>query len=443
MSEVPGALGAIIAAHRGGEGGGVTSVCSAHPLVLEATMREAVSHEGVILVEATSNQVNQDGGYTGLRPAEFRAQVRQIAERCKVDPDRLRLGGDHLGPNPWRAEPAAQAMARAEELVDAYARAGYTKIHLDCSMPCGDDAGPLSDAVVSERAARLLAAAERAAVDRGAISYVIGTEVPVPGGATEAIDALTPTTPEAARATLAAHRAAFDAAGFAGVWPRVAALVVQPGVEFDEWRVIDYDAARTHALQQVLSDEPGMVFEAHSTDYQSADALTALVRDHWAVLKVGPGLTFALREALFALELIERELIPAERRSHLRRTLEERMVADPRWWQSHYGTGAASSLARAFSYSDRVRYYWPDPAVHAAQERLLANLTEVALPLPLLSQALPVQYARVRAGELATEPQALIIDHISDVLRAYRHACRGGRPRPSDRDRPAGAGTVH
>ena len=417
------ALGALVAAHRRDRGHGITSVCSAHPLVLEAVCADAAGHGEAVLIEATSNQVNQDGGYTGLRPRDFRDQVLQIASRHDLRPDRIVLGGDHLGPNPWRSRPAHDAMARAEELVVAFAEAGYTKIHLDCSMPCADDPAPLTDAIVSDRAARLLARAERAAPDPDAVSYVIGTEVPEPGGAMEAIAALQPTTPAAARATLAAHRAAFDAAGVGDVWGRVRALVVQPGVEFDEWRVVDYEPAQTRSLRGVLGHEPGMVFEAHSTDYQTAAALAALVHDHWAVLKVGPGLTFALREALFALEAIERELCPPEERSDLQAILEARMLAEPAWWEGHYGHEGDARLARRFSYSDRARYYWPDAEVHAAQERLFANLHAVSLPLPLLSQALPAQYARVRAGDLTPEPRALVIDQIADVLRAYRWAC--------------------
>src|SRR5690606_8341366 len=137
----------------------------------------------------------------------------------------------------------------------------------------------------------------------------IGTEVPVPGGATEAIEGLAVTTPEAALATIQAHRDAFAEAGLADAWQRVVASVVQPGVEFDHHDVIDYDSAEAQALSQAVASVPGMVFEAHSTDYQTRDALAALVRDHFAILKVGPGLTFALREALWALDAIEREWI--------------------------------------------------------------------------------------------------------------------------------------
>ncbi len=418
------ALGDLVRRHRAGQPVGITSVCSAHPLVLEAAMREAAAAGGPVLIEATSNQVDQTGGYTGMRPPDFRALVEDIAERCGVTPARVILGGDHLGPNRWRDLPTAAAMDRAEALVAAYAEAGYTKLHLDCSMACADDAQPLTDEIVSGRAARLMAVAEAAAPAPGALSYVIGTEVPVPGGAAEAISGLSPTTPAAARATLQAHHRALAEAGLEAVWPRVRGLVVQPGVEFDEWHVVDYAPGQTSDLRRVLDTEPHMVFEAHSTDYQTPACLAALVRDHWAVLKVGPGLTFALREALFGLEAIERELCPDHRRSHLSEVLDERMLADPTVWNRYYGGDQRQQrLARRFSFSDRLRYYWPEPEVSAAEERLLDNLSDIELPLPLLSQAMPVQYARIREGSLPPEPRPLVIDHVCDVLRAYRRAC--------------------
>jgi D-tagatose-1,6-bisphosphate aldolase subunit GatZ/KbaZ len=377
----------------------------------------------LVLVEATSNQVNQDGGYTGMRPPDFRALVRGAAQAAGLGEDRVLLGGDHLGPNPWRERPAEEAMALAEEMVRGYAAAGFTKIHLDCSMACGGDPSPPGDALVSERAARLARVAESAAEGRP-ISYVIGTEVPVPGGAAEAIHGLQPTPAAAARATLQAHREAFARAGLDDVWPRVRGLVVQPGVEFDEWSVVDYEPGRTVGLQEVLGDEPGIVFEAHSTDYQTPGRLAVLVRDHWAILKVGPGLTFALREALFALEAIERELSPPGEHSRLREVLEERMLARPGYWEPYYGGEAATRrMARVYSFSDRLRYYWPDPAVEAAVGRLLANLSQVEIPLPLLAAWLPLEYARVREGSLGAEPRELVLDHVGAVLRDYRRAC--------------------
>jgi D-tagatose-1,6-bisphosphate aldolase subunit GatZ/KbaZ len=426
-------LASLVARHRGGERVGITSVCSANPLVLEATMREAAAAGGaagagagaggLVLVEATSNQVNQDGGYTGMQPPDFRDFVHGVARTAGIEEERVLLGGDHLGPNPWREQPAEEAMERAEALVRGYAAAGFTKIHLDCSMACGGDPSPPGDALVSERAARLARVAEDAGGGRP-LSYVIGTEVPVPGGAAETIHGLEPTSAAAARATLRAHRQAFSRAGLDAVWPRVRGLVVQPGVEFDEWSVEDYEPGRTGELQQVLGDEPGIVFEAHSTDYQTPERLAALVRDHWAILKVGPGLTFALREALFALEAIERELCPSDEHSRLSAVLEDRMLARPGYWDRYYGGDEETRrLARVYSFSDRLRYYWPDPQVDEAVGRLLSNLERVEIPLPLLAAWLPLEYARVRARELDLEPRALVLDHVGAVLRDYRRAC--------------------
>ena len=415
----------LIRRQQAGEAVGLTSVCSAHPLVLEAAVLHVRESGGTLLVEATSNQVDQDGGYTGMRPQDFRRLVLDLAERHGLASERIVLGGDHLGPNRWRELPPEEAMGHAEELVAAYVTAGFTKLHLDCTFLCAGDPSPLSDETVAMRAARLMAAAEHAAGQRsGELRYVIGTEVPPPGGERSGSGAVTPTSPSSASETLLAHRAALAAQGLSRCWPQIAALVVQPGVDFDQMDVLDYERERTVELRHVLDSEPAMVFEAHSTDYQSADALRALVEDHWAILKVGPALTFALREAMFALSAIEGELLDAAERSRLPEVIDERMCANPEQWRDYYGGNSEQQrLARRYSYSDRLRYYWPDPAVAEAQKRLLSNLERVAIPLPLLSLHMPRQYARVRAGELRSGARALVLDRVRDVLRGYDRAC--------------------
>lgn len=413
--------------HKTGETVGVYSVCSAHPVVLEAAIAQAAADDGYVLIEATSNQVDQFGGYTGLRPADFRELVFSIADRLGFERDRVVLGGDHLGPNRWQKLPAAEAMANADVLVAAYVEAGYTKIHLDCSMSCAGDPMPLGDDLVAQRSARLARVAEQTAANlgmQGRQLYVIGTEVPVPGGAHETLGELTPTAPSAARETLARHREAFAAAGIADAWERIIALVVQPGVEFDHLQVVDYRRERTEELRPILDDEPGMVFEAHSTDYQLPARLAELVEDHWAILKVGPGLTFAMREALFALAKIEDELLPDSARSHLVDVIERRMLAEPGYWQNYYeGDEDEQRIARRYSYSDRLRYYWPDPEIEEAEATLYANLSVRTIPLPLIAQFLPDQYERVRAGDLEVSPRALVLDKVRDALRPYASAC--------------------
>lgn len=403
---------------------GIYSVCSAHPWVIRAAAEQAAEDGSLLLVEATSNQVNQFGGYTGMRPADFRSFVLEHASAAGLDLSRIILGGDHLGPNPWRKLPSAEAMAHAETMVAEYAAAGFTKIHLDASMACADDATHPTDEIVAERAARLCAAAEDAYVSGDRPIYVIGTEVPVPGGATHAVHELAATSTDAAAQTLSVHKRIFEQ-HLPGVWARVIALVVQPGVEFDHDAVIDYDSAKAAKLSAWLHAQPEpIVFEAHSTDYQLPDAYTALVHDGFAILKVGPGLTFAMREALDALEDIEVQLIEEPRRSRLSATLEAAMLREPENWLPYYeGTAEHQALLRRYSYSDRVRYYWAKPEVIQAVDRLIRNLSSIAIPESMLSRYLPAQYLRLRKGEIASDPASLIVDRIRDVLRDYAAAC--------------------
>ena len=213
-----------------------------------------------------------------------------------------------------------------------------------------------------------------------------------------------------------------------GAWDRVIALVVQPGVEFDLERVIDYERSATEELRRVLDDHDRLVFEAHSTDYQTRASLRALVEDHWAVLKVGPALTFAMREALFALAAIEAELVAEGERSELVSVVEHRMQEEPGYWEGYYPGGpAARRLLRRYSYSDRIRYYWSYPDVEDARKRLFSNLATREIPETLLSQYLPRQYERVRRGGLDNGPEALVFDRIRDTLEDYAVASRPDR----------------
>ena len=406
---------------------GITSVCSAHPLVLDAALLQAQADGQPALIEATCNQVNQDGGYTGMTPAAFRDQVLGIAGRVGLARDRVILGGDHLGPNPWRHLEAEAAMQRAEAMVAAFAAAGYAKIHLDASMGCRGEPASLPDEITAGRAAHLARTAEDAATRAGAALpfYVVGTEVPTPGGALERIEHLDITAPQAAAETYAVHRQAFAAAGLEAAFERVIALVVQPGVEFGHENVAIYDPARAQALSAALDGLPGLVFEAHSTDYQPLASLRALVRDGFAILKVGPGLTFALREALYALDHVAAALDPDWREQSLAAVMERVMLAHPEPWRSHYqGTPEQQRVLRHYSYSDRIRYYWPDPAVQNAVEQLLVRLAEIAIPETLVSQFLPTLYPLVAAGALPPTPGTLLIEAVRDVLRTYAAACR-------------------
>ena len=425
----------IIEQNRGGAPVGTYAVCSSHPWVLESAIRQAMGDNSLLHIESTSSQVNQFGGYSGQTPSQFAETVCRAARDAGLPPERVLLGADHLGPYPWRGESSASAMEKGSQLAHQCVLAGYQKIHLDASMSCADDTTPLDQGTIAERAALLCAAAENAVQQlpprSAAPLYVIGTEVPIPGGEVGPGQPPAVTTADDASNTLNAFASAFHKHGLSAAWERVVGLVVQPGVEFGDDVVWDYEAQKTRALTAALPAHPALVYEAHSTDYQGAGALTQMVKGHFAILKVGPALTFAFREAVFALSAIERELLgsqSATRLSRVREELEAAMLHNPIYWRTYYhGDAMELQLARAFSLSDRCRYYWPEPAVQKELDQLLANLAACRVPLGLLSQYLPLECEAVRRGALKADPSAMVHHHIRAVLETYAAACRPGK----------------
>jgi D-tagatose-1,6-bisphosphate aldolase subunit GatZ/KbaZ len=399
--------------------------------VLEAAARQAIEDASVLHIESTSAQVNQFGGYTGHTPTSFAAWVHCLAKNAGLTADRVLVGGDHLGPFPWRNETASVALEKGRELVRDCVLAGYRKIHLDASMACADDPSGPNAQQSAERAAILCESAEHAWRQRSEESlapvYVIGTEVPKPGG--ESNEAEGPEVTEAAdvAATVEIFRQSFTRRGLDRAWERVIGLVVQPGVEFGDEMIFDYDPARARKLSASLPVSPELVYEAHSTDYQMAAALALLVRDHFAILKVGPWLTFAYREAIFALSAVERELLSHQKGtslSRVREALDDAMVRNPGYWRAYYqGDEDRLRRARAFSLSDRCRYYWTDPSVQQELVRLYENLGATRLPLSLISQYIPGSYAEARTGKVVPGATELIRAHIQAILRAYSSAC--------------------
>ena len=423
----------LVKQQKSGIPAGICSVCSSSPFVIDAAILQAVKTGTPVLIEATANQVNQFGGYTGMKPADFRDHVLSRASELGLPADRVILGGDHLGPVAWQKQDASEAMDFAETLAYEFAKAGFTKIHLDASMPLGSEV-TLSTEEIADRAVRLCSASERgfaeyrescgAAVTVPPV-YVIGSEVPTPGGSGEE-DALSVTKPEALKEMLACFEEKFTAAGLAdgavSPWSRIIAAVVQPGVEFGNDNVHEYVPEEATLLTEEAAEIPGIVLEGHSTDYQRESSLKKMVGDGIAILKVGPALTFAAREALYALAAMERELCDAP--SGFIEVLDQVMREDPSSWQGHYtAEEPESTLLRKYSYSDRSRYYMHRPEVKAAIEKLITNLSGNRIPLPLLSQYMPQQFIHVREGKLEAEPEQLILDRVRDTLSQYWRAC--------------------
>ncbi|MCL2165550.1 MAG: class II D-tagatose-bisphosphate aldolase, non-catalytic subunit [Oscillospiraceae bacterium] len=423
----------MLQARAEGKAAGIYSVCSANSYVLQAAMEQSMEDGAPVLIEATANQVNQLGGYTGMTPADFSSFVYRIAKDCGFPKERIILGGDHLGPIIWKDKPEQEAMPFAEKMVSDFVSAGFSKIHLDTSMRLADDSTDvaLSAETIARRGAVLCAAAEKAWRDTPGIQppvYIIGSEVPTPGGPQEEIETLTPTSTEDFLRSYQTFKDSFEAADLSLAFSRVVAFVVQPGVEFTGSEVFEYNRAAAANLSIALRGlDPPLVFEGHSTDYQNPYSLKSMVEDGIAILKVGPALTFALREGLMALEFIEKELAAGGTAgftpSNFLSTLEEAMLSDSSNWKNHYkGEGNDLRLQFRYSFFDRARYYLALPEVSGAVEKLLDNLEKTGVPLTILSQYMPQSFERVRAGVLSSGARDLLKDYIRRYMRVYSNA---------------------
>lgn len=414
---------------------GIPSFCCANKIVIEAILEQAKRFDDNVVIEATSNQVNQNLGYMGMTPLDFRDYVYKIADRIDFDRKKIVLGGDHMGPLPWVDLPSDEAMRNAEKLVKMCVRAGYTKIHLDTSMKLGSDDKDkiLEDSVIAERGAFLYKACEdefkkllEENPDAVHPVYVIGSEVPIPGGSQKKEDSVEITTPEKFSQTLLAYHKKFKEFNLSSAWNNIIAMVVQPGVEFGNNEIIVYDRIKAFPLCQELRHYPDIVFEGHSTDFQPPIKLREMVEDGIAIIKVGPALTFALREALFALENMEIELVPEyEKRSHFSEILEKEMLENPKHWLKYYkGNKSEIALDRKYSYSDRSRYYFALKSVNDAINKLLSNMKKVNIPLGMLHQYMPLQYIKVRDGKIKFEPRELVKDSIVSLVEDYNYAVK-------------------
>ena len=413
---------------------GIPSYCTASGIVIEACFQQGKRFGDDVLIEGTSNQVNQFGGYTGMRPSQFKEFVYSLADKVSFPRDRIILGGDHLGPLVWCKEPEASAMAKAKDLVREYVLAGYKKIHLDTSMRLGDDSQsePLATRTIARRGAELFKVCEEAYQqllrdnpDEQRPSYVIGSEVPIPGGEQEITDQIAITKPEDLHETIRIYQEEFEKVGLRHLFSAIVAVVVQPGVEFGDENIARYDRVETTALSKAIAEYPGIVLEGHSTDYQPPKQLKEMVEDGVAILKVGPALTFAAREGLFALSMMEKELIPEENRANLEEVIEEKMMKQPKNWEVYYkGTEEEQRLKRKYSLSDRSRYYFADADIQNAIQKLCDNLDGTHIPLGLLHQYMPAQYNKVRDGKLPLKAIELVKDQVIERIEDYNYATK-------------------
>lgn len=394
---------------------GVYSICSSNIYVIEAALEVAKEKDDYILIEVTPHQVNQYGGYSGMTPEDFKNLVRRLVKEKDIGEERVILGGDHIGPLPWQKESSSMAMKKAKELVKAFIESGYQKIHIDCSMPLGDDPYVLGHEVIAKRSRELIEVAEETAKNFNLKPvYIIGTDVPKAGGGEE--EGIT--TVEEFKKSITAFKRFFK--DMPWIWDRIVGFVIMLGIGFNYDSVFPYERERTREIiKEVLRE--GLFVEAHSTDYQTKESLKNMVEDGIRILKVGPALTSAFRRAVFLLSVIEDEFIEKNKRSDIKNVLLDLMLKDDKHWKNYYKESDNIKFDIWYNLLDRVRYYWEYKPVKEALDILIKNFSS-GIDMRFIYQYFYDSYFLIRDGKLRNDPVDLVKYEIKRVLDDYHFA---------------------
>jgi len=407
---------------------GCISVCSSNQLVIESVFREVKAKDIPIFIESTANQVNQFGGYTNLTPIKFKEFVFQIADKIGLPYEKIFLGGDHLGAYVWNALETNQALDLSKELIREYIKAGFVKLHIDMSMPLGHERF-IDKEIIAFRTAKLCKIAEECYKQYKEYYplgmhpvYVIGSDVPPPGGGVSFAPEVT--SKEELEECLDIFQYAFKKEGVSEVFNYVVAVVANFGVDFTADLIFDFNQELIFPLKEVIT-KFNLVFEGHSTDYQTKENLRQMVKNEIKILKVGPALTYALRESLMGLYHIENELIPnrASELSYFKEVLLKAMMTNKNQWKKYFDENEDNINSKlVYSFLDRWRYYYDTPELKKAIFKLINNLSNIRIPLWLISQYFPHQYEKIRKKALKANPTDIIFDKISNVLENYIYA---------------------
>lgn len=412
------------------EDGAIPSFCVANPFVITAVLNHYL-HKDVkhVLFEATSNQVNHLGGYTGMSPLEYKNMVLGLAKTMNFPLNKILFGGDHLGPLPFKNLKEEDAMREAERTVESYVLAGYEKIHIDTSMLLGDEK-VLSKTTVTKRGSRLILVAERAFNEYKKIFpsaihpvYVIGSEVPPAGGKARDDKTLEITSYNEVLEILDSYKEEFKKKNLSHIWDYVLGVVIQPGVEFGNSEVDHFISDNVDERIKEFRTE-GICFEAHSTDYQSKAELCELVSNNFVILKVGPALTKSLTEALLKLDCLSSQLgVMSISNKSFTSTLREAMLHQPKNWDKYYESDDDKVLL--YSLLDRSRYYLSSPEVELSIRTLLSSFgsrISEAVPAGLLRYYFPTQFQRLVWEEVSARD--IVNDYISCQIEDYDVACK-------------------
>jgi D-tagatose-1,6-bisphosphate aldolase subunit GatZ/KbaZ len=347
----------------------IPSFCTSNIFVLKSLLSFCKKKKLPILIETTSNQVNQHGGYSGNKPKDFIRKMNNLAKKMQFNKKNIFYGGDHLGPLPWKLSNSSVALKKSIELVNLYIAAKYQKIHIDTSIECNDDK-TLTNKEVFLRAQYILKKLKNKRIIKNTF-LVFGTEVPLAGGNNNKKIKST-----MFKKIIDEYNNFSKLLKFENLPIKNFGLVIEPGMKFMHKNVTK-PYLKNFKLKKLFSKKNNFFYEAHSTDYQSFITLRNLVKNNFKILKVGPELTFNLLKSFLFMEKVEKKKY--SKRSNFKKTILDEMFTSDQYWRDYFKNVSKKELKKNIinSYYDRTRYYLDNKKVLNSIKVLENNINRI------------------------------------------------------------------
>jgi D-tagatose-1,6-bisphosphate aldolase subunit GatZ/KbaZ len=350
----------------------VFAACPNSITVIKAALRSAKRCNSPVKFAATLNQVDTDGGYTGLTQQEF---VKTIKEQARI----INFTGpvivavDHGGP--WlkdihRTEkwPLEKTMDWVKKSFEAAVDAGYDLIHVDPTIDITLKKDEIINIdLVADRTIELIEHTENYRISRGLaeISYEVGTEE-VHGGLAD-IAAFTHFL-DRLKNGLAEHN-------LSGVWPCF--IVGKVGTDL---HTTVFDPVVAGELATIAA-KYGSYIKGHYSDFvKNPEEYPA---SGMGAANVGPEFTEMEYDGLLELAEIEKSLYDKQlipKTSNIKEVIWKTVIDSQRWkkWvnetESAVDFYANSTQRQNWMIKTCARYIWENPEVLATRDKLFKNI---------------------------------------------------------------------
>ena len=365
------------------------------------------------LIECTSNQVNQHGGYTNKTPKMFIKEILSISKKIKFNSKKLFLGGDHLGPLPWKKKSKTVAIKNSISLINDYLDQKFCKIHIDTSIKCKNDKYINSD-IIFERTNEILNNdnIKKKIKDK---FIVVGTEVPLAGSGDN--ENIIKTSKKQIETEVLKFKKILKKQNLKN---NIFGLVIEPGMKYTHSSVIKPNFTN-FTNKKNISKKNNFVYEAHSTDYQSKKTLKQLVKNNFKFLKVGPELTYSYSRSLFFMENIEKNNFKLKN-SNIKKIIFSAMLKNRKYWEGYYEKKTTELFLN--SKLDRMRYYFDTkPVVNSIKTlKKNINLLDSKKILCFMSLTEKKEFLNFKNKKLSNFDIIKLI-FISRTLKRYFSAC--------------------